>query len=51
MAHRPLEGAVGKKLFLAVIGFGLTIIVFGVSKNLILSISMLALGGGFDSVA
>ncbi len=51
MAHRPLRGAVGKKLLLAVIGFGLTIIVFGVSKSLVLSISMLALGGGFDSVS
>ncbi|MDP4231249.1 MAG: MFS transporter [Bacteroidota bacterium] len=51
MAHRPLKGAVGKKLFIAVIGFGLTIIVFGISKSVPLSVCMLALGGGFDSIS
>lgn len=51
MAHRPLHGAVGKKLFAVVIGFGLSIIIFGISRNIILSVAMLALSGGFDSVS
>ncbi|MDP4221110.1 MAG: MFS transporter, partial [Bacteroidota bacterium] len=38
-------------LFIAVIGFGLTIIVFGISKSVPLSVCMLALGGGFDSIS
>jgi len=51
MAHRPLAGKVGRKLFGVVIGFGLSIIVFGISKNMILSVFVLALSGGFDSVS
>ncbi|MFI5264741.1 MAG: MFS transporter, partial [Candidatus Kapaibacterium sp.] len=51
MTHRPLHGAVGKKLFIVVIGFGLGIIVFAISRNVILSILMLAASGGFDSVS
>lgn len=51
MTRRPLNGAIGKKLFFAVLGFGLTIIVFGISKEPILSVAMLALGGAFDSVS
>jgi MFS family permease len=51
MTRRPLHGKIGKKLFFAVIGFGITIIIFGVSLNPILSVFMLALGGAFDSVS
>ena len=51
MTRRPLHGKIGKKLFFAVIGFGITIIIFGVSLNPILSVCMLALGGAFDSVS
>jgi MFS family permease len=51
MTRHPLHGAVGKKLFIAVIGFGITIIIFGISKSMILSVIMLAAGGGFDSVS
>ncbi|MEP7234070.1 MAG: MFS transporter [Ignavibacteriota bacterium] len=51
MAHTPMKGAIGKKLFLAIIGFGLTIIVFGISLNPVLSVCILALGGAFDSVS
>lgn len=51
MAHRPLSGEIGKKLFAVVLAFGLTIIVFGISKNVYLSLAMLALGGAFDSVS
>lgn len=51
MTQRPLKGFIGKKLFFAVMGFGLTIIVFGLSQNVYLSLAMLALGGAFDSVS
>jgi MFS family permease len=51
MAHRPLSGEVGKKLFAAVAAFGLTIIIFGISESVYLSVLMLALGGAFDSVS
>lgn len=51
MTRRPLHGKIGKKLFIAVIGFGITIIMFGVSRNPILSVFMLAAGGAFDSVS
>ena len=51
MAHRPLRGAIGKKLFFVVFWFGITIIIFGISKSIILSVVMLAAGGGFDSVS
>jgi MFS family permease len=51
MAHRPLSGEVGKKLFAVVLAFGITIIIFGISENVILSVAMLALGGAFDSVS
>lgn len=51
MTQRPLKGFIGKKLFFAVMGFGLTIIVFGFSRNVYLSLAMLALGGAFDSVS
>lgn len=51
MAHKPLSGEIGKKLFVAVTAFGITIIVFGISENVYLSVAMLALGGAFDSVS
>jgi MFS family permease len=51
MAHRPMHGEIGKKLFFSVIGFGVTIIIFGISLNPILSVLMLAAGGAFDSIS
>lgn len=41
----------GKKLLLAVFGFGLCMIVFGISKNFYLSIFVLALSGAFDNIS
>jgi MFS family permease len=41
----------GQALFTAVAGFGLCILVFGLSKNYILSIGALALSGAFDSIS
>ncbi len=51
MTRRPLKGFIGKQLFFVVLGFGLTIIVFGLSRNVYLSLAMLAVGGAFDSVS
>ena len=41
----------GKDLFVAVTGFGVCILVFGLSKNYFLSLAVLALSGAFDSVS
>ena len=41
----------GRSLLLAVAGFGVSILVFSLSSNLILSIIALALSGAFDSVS
>lgn len=41
----------GKKLLLAVMGFGICMIIFGVSKNYYLSLFVLALSGAFDNIS
>jgi len=41
----------GKKLLYAVFGFGICMIVFGISKNFYLSIFVLALSGAFDNIS
>lgn len=41
----------GKKLLLAVFGFGICMIIFGISKNFYLSIFILALSGAFDNIS
>lgn len=51
MAHRQLHRRVGMQLFIAVLGFGITTIIFALSKSVVLSLVMLALGGAFDSVS
>lgn len=51
LAFLPLQTNPGKKLFMAVTGFALSIIVFGLSKNFYLSFSMLLLSGMFDAVS
>lgn len=51
LAFFPLRTHPGKKLFVAVTGFALSIIVFGLSTNFILSFSMLLLSGIFDAVS
>ncbi|HET9136375.1 MAG TPA: MFS transporter [Candidatus Kapabacteria bacterium] len=50
-AHHPMSGRIGKKLFIAVQCWGVTIIVFGLSKNVYLSVFALAVGGAFDSIS
>jgi MFS family permease len=51
LAHRPLRSRVGKKMFGAVAIFGLATIVFGVSRNLALSVMALVVLGAADMVS
>ncbi|RAU81476.1 MFS transporter [Pontibacter arcticus] len=51
MAHHPISVKAGKKMLWCVAGFGLTIILFGLSSNFWFSLVMLALSGGFDSIS
>jgi hypothetical protein len=48
--RRPMQRA-GRALFIAVAGFGLTIIGFGLSRTFVLSIALLAASGAFDMVS
>lgn len=47
----PLKNKPGLKLLLSIAGFGLTTIIFGISKSFALSFIMLLLGGMFDAVS
>jgi MFS family permease len=51
LTHRPPLRRAGRALLLAVAGFGVATIVFGVSQNALLSFAMLALAGAFDNVS
>ncbi len=51
LAHRPPFRRAGRALLWSVAGFGLATIVFGLSKNLWLSLAMLFLGGMLDNVS
>ena len=51
LAFLPLKNKPGRKLFLCVTGFALSIIVFGISTNFYLSVVMLILSGMFDAVS
>lgn len=51
LAFLPLKTNPGKKLFVAVGGFALCIITFGLSKNFYLSFFMLLFSGMFDAVS
>src|ERR1041384_1889236 len=51
IAHMPPMKNAGRTLFIAVAGFGLATIVFGISKWLWLSVLMLATLGGLDNVS
>jgi len=48
---RPLKHNVGVKMLLAVAAFGVMTIIFGLSHNMWLSLSALALLGGFDMLS
>jgi MFS family permease len=51
LAHRPPLRRAGPTLLLAVAGFGLATIVFGLSRNLVLSFAMLAATGALDNIS
>lgn len=51
LAWLPLRTRVGPKLFLSVTGFGLCILLFGLSTNVYLSFALLFLAGLFDGVS
>jgi MFS family permease len=51
LARRPLESGVGVKLLVAVAGFGVATIVFGLSRDIGLSLAALTLAGGADMVS
>lgn len=51
LAHRPINVNAGKKMLLCVAGFGVCIILFGISKSFWFSLAMLALSGMFDSIS
>jgi MFS family permease len=50
-AFRPLHHNVGAKMLLAVAGFGVATIVFGLSTNMLLSLGALVALGGFDMLS
>lgn len=51
IAHRPPMRRAGRNLLLAVTGFGVTTIVFGLSRWFPLSLAMLFLGGALDNIS
>ena len=51
LAHNTIPSRAGKRLLMAVAGFGITIIAFALSRNFFVSCAILALGGAFDSVS
>jgi MFS family permease len=51
IAHTPPFKRAGRTLLLAVTGFGLATIVFGISRSFWLSLLMLGLLGGFDNIS
>ena len=51
MTRKPLTKNAGRNLLIGVFGFGICIIVFGLSKSFYLSLFALLLSGAFDSVS
>jgi MFS family permease len=51
LAHRPLGKRQGTVMLWCVFGFGLTTVIFGLSRNVVLSLAALALTGAFDMVS
>jgi MFS family permease len=51
LAHRPALRHAGRTLLLAVTGFGLATIVFGLSRLFVLSLAMLVILGALDNVS
>jgi MFS family permease len=51
IAHRPPFRRAGRALLWAVTGFGVSTIVFGLSRDFVLSLCMLALTGALDNIS
>ncbi len=51
LAYRPPLVRAGRLLMIGVVGFGLSIICFALSKNFFLSMGLLALSGMFDNIS
>jgi len=51
IAHRPPMVRAGKYLMIGVMGFGLSIICFALSRNFYLSLALLMLSGMFDNIS
>jgi MFS family permease len=51
IAKNDLGDYIGRKLFLAVAGFGICVISFALSTNFLLSLMILVIGGAFDSMS
>jgi MFS family permease len=51
IARRPIQRRAGPKLFVVVAAFGACMVVFGLSREMWLSMLALALGGAFDLVS
>jgi MFS family permease len=51
ITHNPIKKHIGKILLGCVAGFGLCMIGFGLSTNFLLSLFLLMMSGGFDSVS
>ncbi|MDE2489847.1 MAG: MFS transporter [Elusimicrobia bacterium] len=51
MIRRPADRGAGRTLLWVVTGFGLCMIAFALSRDMILSMALLALAGGLDSVS
>lgn len=51
LARRPLARHAGRRMFVAVGIYGVSIVVFGLSHDLYLSLAALAIGGGADMIS
>jgi predicted MFS family arabinose efflux permease len=51
LAHRPVRRHAGRKLLTVVALYGITIVVFGLSETMWLSLAALAVGGAVDTVS
>ena len=51
LTRRPLQGAAGRKLLLVVAAFGVSMVVFGLSRSFALSFAALAVSGFVDMIS
>lgn len=51
LAHFPLNQKAGQKMLMAVMGFGICMIGFGLSQNFYLSLALLTVSGALDNIS